>query len=1400
VAFSLLSSTCLATVLIEDSPDHPATFGESIDISFIVANLDYVNQHAYKRSYNHTWGFYCSSTVDVKPVNLVANGEVVDSCRALRIGDKISCACNFDSGFVVFCLNDGEFYKDLALPRDGYFVLGVALPQNYRVTLVNSEPRSLISHMDFFSDQYADSNDDSTITDRQTIAATRICLKKMCLERLKHLGVGYYDPIEEVDVENSITDKKQGDISPKVEARSLQLEDQETPCRRVPWLRKPPSHLPSDLMQQLQDLSTAELFHDKTIVQCWHNMVHKWAARNSSSASAVSTLGRRKKSINRRKSGRVYPTANPLQKDILMKGVDGRIPLEALIEAAMSPEAISEIPGFVIQVVKLLRSLALSVPKDYSDTLSMSNEMTAQEIFDDDEEEYKGQVASTTLLIVQASLAELGAVKLCCHLLANTTCALALQRETLHLANFLLLSVITQQESGDEYNVQKMFLDVMKAEGAEEGKTPVNVARAIGIRVHALCRDISAYRGTEQLNELYIAGQTLLFLQRACDGQYSRAQDYFREVAADGSEEEFNAVLDTVKLLRVLLEDIPSCDSFIDESVLYILDVAAQALNTLTDMTQGPNVGNQRELVHDNIVQVICNWLRIITPMSVELLSDLIRDSKLPKLEEYARWFGKLSVKVKDIGLNPRWQMYQRLCEIEANSLGVLFSIFNTDLPLETDTILQQIPVDLLVFRFKFCWAGSVLKPHRHIRKFLANKYEPTHPDLVRKFSHFSTVPHSIIHTSTGNYFDPSAGPEHHHEKPDKPIPRKKTVSNPFLAKLESIFTAHSSFIPEQLPIDEDTKKLFLLAWAIQDELTPQHNLQAAFAYYQFLESVCSVSLAEVAANSELSLSDANKLRQHDNAWVEKSLAWTERSPTSLVSDKEGASYRRYFASIEILLQNGNLTRVYFPVPASCHRQIHNPLVKKEMDWTIETVSRDSPEERLDDFLDKSIQVRDVIIFQDWILEDLWTKHICKFITTREHWWVLITMCLTFYINGTILLESKQSNGRDNQFLSVSNISHLQPFMKLHLAMSCLLIINFSLGSAMVTVNRGLSWKRNIRSGAIVLNVTRTVESIYELCDIILPNEVWAIIFLIMDFQTIYYATFLLTSVLGNIYSVAFFSFHVLDVAVRIKLLGYVLKSVVVNGNQVLTTLLLGIIISWIYTVLGIYGFGFDTYTFPNFPDTDYEFPLTLSSKFWQHLDFGLNGSPLFNSYGDYTAQKYVFDITYQIFIVVIMVAIITGIIIDTFADLRSERNAIEDDISNRCFICSQGREIFERNRVKFRDHTEEHHFTWNYLFYSMYLQSKKSTDLTGIERWMQKQILNQSTAYFPIGRAMCLPRVAKEDEAMNDLLESIASLRAAVSNEVKEQRESLSALEDVVCRLKTPFRGPESRSSTNEK
>ena len=49
-------------------------------------------------------------------------------------------------------------------------------------------------------------------------------------------------------------------------------------------------------------------------------------------------------------------------------------------------------------------------------------------------------------------------------------------------------------------------------------------------------------------------------------------------------------------------------------------------------------------------------------------------------------------------------------------------------------------------------------------------------------------------------------------------------------------------------------------------------------------------------------------------------------------------------------------------------------------------------------------------------------------------------------------------------------------------------------------------------------------------------------------------------------------------------------------------------------------------------------------------------------------------------FFALLFTNIVSGIMIDTFAELRDERQKIEDDKKNMCFICGLDRATLEKN------------------------------------------------------------------------------------------------------------------------
>jgi hypothetical protein len=57
---------------------------------------------------------------------------------------------------------------------------------------------------------------------------------------------------------------------------------------------------------------------------------------------------------------------------------------------------------------------------------------------------------------------------------------------------------------------------------------------------------------------------------------------------------------------------------------------------------------------------------------------------------------------------------------------------------------------------------------------------------------------------------------------------------------------------------------------------------------------------------------------------------------------------------------------------------------------------------------------------------------------------------------------------------------------------------------------------------------------------------------------------------------------------------------------------------------------------------------------------------------------RFVYDLSFFIIIIVLLMNLVFGIIIDAFGDMRDQRRETEDDISNKCFICGINRLKFE--------------------------------------------------------------------------------------------------------------------------
>ena len=94
-------------------------------------------------------------------------------------------------------------------------------------------------------------------------------------------------------------------------------------------------------------------------------------------------------------------------------------------------------------------------------------------------------------------------------------------------------------------------------------------------------------------------------------------------------------------------------------------------------------------------------------------------------------------------------------------------------------------------------------------------------------------------------------------------------------------------------------------------------------------------------------------------------------------------------------------------------------------------------------------------------------------------------------------------------------------------------------------------------------------------------------------------------------------------------------------------------------------------------------------------------------------------------------------IIIDTFADLRTKNNEIEEDSKMYCFIWDQTREDLGKQYGAngFEYHISEHHNLLDCLFFVLYLEVKgvpKGSRMNAIESYASIKYKNENNSWFP--------------------------------------------------------------------
>ncbi|MXQ88660.1 hypothetical protein E5288_WYG003832 [Bos mutus] len=258
------------------------------------------------------------------------------------------------------------------------------------------------------------------------------------------------------------------------------------------------------------------------------------------------------------------------------------------------------------------------------------------------------------------------------------------------------------------------------------------------------------------------------------------------------------------------------------------------------------------------------------------------------------------------------------------------------------------------------------------------------------------------------------------------------------------------------------------------------------------------------------------------------------------------------------------------------------------------------------------------------------------------------------------------------------------------------------------------------------------------LSSIDMKYHVWKLGVVFTDNSFLYLAWYTTMSVLGH-YNNFFFAAHLLDIAMGFKTLRTILSSVTHNGKQLVLTVGLLAVVVYLYTVVAFNFFR----KFYNKSEDDDEPDMKcddMMTCYLFHMYVGVRagggiGDEIEDPAGDpYEMYRIVFDITFFFFVIVILLAIIQGLIIDAFGELRDQQEQVREDMETKCFICGIGNDYFDTTPHGFETHTLQEHNLANYLFFLMYLINKDETEHTGQESYVWKMYQERCWDFFPAG------------------------------------------------------------------
>ncbi|KAG8436073.1 hypothetical protein GDO86_007249 [Hymenochirus boettgeri] len=535
--------------------------------------------------------------------------------------------------------------------------------------------------------------------------------------------------------------------------------------------------------------------------------------------------------------------------------------------------------------------------------------------------------------------------------------------------------------------------------------------------------------------------------------------------------------------------------------------------------------------------------------------------------------------------------------------------------------------------------------------------------------------------------------------------------------------------------------------------------------------------------------------------------------------------YAKHTAQIEIVRLDRTMEQIVFPVPSICEF-----LTKESKLRVYYTTERDEQGSKIHDFFQRS---EDLFNEMNW-QKKLRAQHVLYWCSRNMTFWssisfnlaVLMNLLVAFFypfigVSGGTLDSRLSGLLWTAMFVSLAIVIVLpKPHGIRALIASTILRLIFSIG---------------LQPTLFLLGVFNVCNKIIFLTSFVGNRGTFTRGYgaMVLDVEFLYHLLYLLICAMGVFVHEFFYSLLLFDLVYREETLLNVIKSVTRNGRSIILTAVLALILVYLFSIVGYLFFKDDfilevdrLHNETNFSETGG----TMTAEFFRYsevcnlesggnctrevlapsaemeeeeekehtcetllmcivtvLSHGLRSGggvgdvlrkpskeePLF-------AARVIYDLLFFFMVIIIVLNLIFGVIIDTFADLRSEKQKKEEVLKTTCFICGLERDKFDNKTVTFEEHIKEEHNMWHYLCFIVLVKVKDSTEYTGPESYVAEMIKERNLDWFPRMRAMSLVSSDSEGEQnelrnLQEKLESTMRLVINLSSQLSELKDQMT-------------------------